>query len=307
MKKHIGSMETYIQGDFTQKQLEIILAHMDHLKFDPTADSELLSFASAGSRTLITATQNVLEATNQLPMHSHSFMEIFRYTSDSRVEYLVGTRRYFLQKGDIICIPPGTCHQVLHYEPEDQPCVRDLITISPVFLKYAGWDKLPDEYYLLRATPERKADFARLCEQCVQEYQAQDFHWRDMVYGMTQMLLTLIVRSSDFAIKAETDGIFESVLAYLDQNMTQKITLAETAKHFYTSERTISRDFQKNLGTSFYRYVTQRRMFVASTLIIKGLPMEEVCRRCGYSDYPTFYRAFKNEYGISPRQMKNDR
>jgi len=128
-----------------------------------------------------------------------------------------------------------------------------------------------------------------------------------MISGAAQMLLTMIVRSSDLSIKAEKDGIFESVLAYVDENLNQKITLTETAQHFYTSERTVTREFQKNLGISFYRYVTQRRMLMAGNFIRTGIPLEEVCQKVGYSDYPTFYRAFKKEYGISPRQMKNDR
>ena len=93
----------------------------------------------------------------------------------------------------------------------------------------------------------------------------------------------------------------------MDENLNGKITLSETAQHFYTSERTITREFQKNLGISYYRYVTQRRMLMASNLIARDAPLEEVCQRIGYLDYPTFYRAFKKEYGISPRQMKNDR
>jgi len=307
MKMQKSNMRTYIQGNISPKQQETVQAHMDYLKFDSMGNVENNAYISTSPGEQIGASVDILEPTSQLPMHSHSFMEIFRYTSDSRVEYLVGTHRYILQKGDIICIPPGTCHQVLRYEPEDTPCVRDLIGISPSFLEYAEWGTLPQEYYLLRATPEREDFFARLCELCVQESYNRDVHWRKMISGAAQMLLTMIVRSSDLSIKAEKDGIFESVLAYVDENLNQKITLTETAQHFYTSERTVTREFQKNLGISFYRYVTQRRMLMAGNFIRTGIPLEEVCQKVGYSDYPTFYRAFKKEYGISPRQMKNDR
>ena len=32
--------------------------------------------------------------------------------------------------------------------------------------------------------------------------------------------------------------------------------------------------------------------------------MEEVALTCGFCDYSAFYRAFKKEYGISPREYK---
>lgn len=301
------NIRTYIQGDISQTQKERIQAHMDHLGFDRSETTGEYRYELKVHWNQITAIQDVLKAANQLPMHSHSFMEIFRYTSDSRVEYLIGTHRYLLQKGDIICIPPGTFHQVLRYEPEDVPCVRDLIVISPHYLEYTGWNTLPREHYLLRATSERAEFFENLCALCVRESQTQEPHWREMLSGCIQMLLTQIVRSSDLAIKAETDGMFENILTYIDERLDQKLTLADTARHFFTSERSITREFQKNLGISFYRYVTQRRMLMASNLITNGIPLEEVCQRLGYADYPTFYRAFKKEYGISPRQMKNDR
>jgi len=137
MKKQKSNMRTYIQGNISPKQQETVQAHMDYLKFDSMGNVENNAYISTSPGEQIGASVDILEPTSQLPMHSHSFMEIFRYTSDSRVEYLVGTHRYILQKGDIICIPPGTCHQVLRYEPEDTPCVRDLIGISPSFLEYA--------------------------------------------------------------------------------------------------------------------------------------------------------------------------
>lgn len=40
-------------------------------------------------------------------LHSHSFYEMIYCTSCENVQYLVGTERYRLQRGDIIWIPPG--------------------------------------------------------------------------------------------------------------------------------------------------------------------------------------------------------
>ena len=33
-----------------------------------------------------------------------------------------------------------------------------------------------------------------------------------------------------------------------------------------------------------------------------GLPPGEVCTACGFRDYTNFFRAFRTEYGVSPRQ-----
>lgn len=307
MNSQSKRMRTFIQGNISQKQKESVHAHMSRIGFNSTNMTGDMGYESPQSWYPISASEVVLEDKSQLPMHSHNFMEIFRYISDSQVEYLIGTHRYLFQKGDIICVPPGTFHQVLHYEPRDIPCVRELIVVSPTYLELAGWEDLPKEYYVLRDTQERKDEFANLCSLCVREYQNQNLYWKNMLAGYLQVLLTMIVRSDHLSITAEKGGVFENVLAYIDSNLSRRITLSDTAKHFFTSERTITREFQKHLGISFHRYLTQRRLMQANNLLLTDMPLEEICRQVGYSDYPTFYRAFKKEYGMSPREMKNDR
>ena len=59
------------------------------------------------------------------------------------------------------------------------------------------------------------------------------------------------------------------------------------------------------MGLSLYHYITQRRLISAKNLISTGIPLEHVATQVGFSDYSTFYRAFKQEYGISPRQYRS--
>lgn len=304
LKSKKNSMRTYIHGNISQRERETVQSHMDYLGFDSSQQPGEYRFESRQYWYQISGRTDVLSSANQLPMHSHTWMEIFRYTSDSRIEYLIGTRRYLLQKGDIICIPPGVCHQVLRYDPPDIPCVRDLIVVQSGFLSLIDWNSQPGEYYLLRTTDTMQKQMGELCEMCVRESIEQKPHWRDMVSGCVRILLTQILRHADLSIKAEADGLFEKILTHIDGSLDQKLTLSDTAKIMFTSERTITREFQKNLGISFHRYVTQRRMLIAGNLIRSGVPLEAVCQRVGYADYPTFYRAFKKEYDMSPRQMQ---
>ena len=299
-----NSMRTYLRGSVSQQQQADFQAHMDRLGFGSTSAPG--EFEASGKKyAAVTAARDVLSRSSQLPMHSHTFMEIFQYVSDSRVEYLIGTNRYILRKGDIVCVPPGTCHQVLRYEPEDVPCVRNLIAVTPGFLETMGWSWQPGQYFLVRVSQDQQDPWLQMCRLCVEECKEKPPLWRSAVTGYAQVILTQILRNADASIKAEKAGIFEELLNYVDTHLSRKITLTETAQHFYISDRTVNREFQKNLGVSFYRYVTQRRLLMARNLIFSDIPLEEVCRRVGFADYPTFYRAFKKEYGLSPRQMRS--
>ena len=93
-------------------------------------------------------------------------------------------------------------------------------------------------------------------------------------------------------------------MAYVENHLSEKITLTDMARRFYVSESTIIQHFRKKMGISFYRCVTQQRLIFAKNLIQKGIPLETVCRQVGFTDYSTFYRAFNQEYGLSPRQYR---
>ncbi len=93
---------------------------------------------------------------------------------------------------------------------------------------------------------------------------------------------------------------------YVDAHLTEKVTLKEVAEYCGVSVSTITQLFQKKAGTTFHQHLTQRRMEAAMTLIRSGTPLEEVGKCVGYGDHSTFYRAFKQHFGVSPREFRRE-
>ena len=65
----------------------------------------------------------------------------------------------------------------------------------------------------------------------------------------------------------------------------------------------LSHLFSKKTGISLFRYLTQKRLMEARQLLARGVTPSEVCQRCGFGDYANFYRAFKEQFGQSPRDF----
>lgn len=250
---------------------------------------------------------------DEVQLHSHIFYEML-YIRGGNVQYLLGSRRYRLQRGDVVLVPPGDSHRPLFLEPLTEPYRRYVLWISPEFVELvcASWPELADGLSaagVLRTAgtsweaPLRE-DFRRGCVEAARGAVG----WQASVCGNTLQLLVHMKRAAadlrGSLPTAEKRELLDEVLAYIEDNLAEKITLEGTARRFLVSTSTISQLFRNKLGVSFYRCVTQRRLIAAKIRILDGEPLESLCSQVGFGDYSTFYRAFRQEYGISPRQFR---
>ena len=131
--------------------------------------------------------------------------------------------------------------------------------------------------------------------------------WQVCLGGNSAQLLVHIARArqelNTVPISAK-GNLLETILDYIQSNLCDKLSVAGTARHFHISQSTLTHLFHQEMGISFYRCVTQRRLAEAKNLIAQGLPMEQIGLRVGFQEYSAFYRAFKAEFGISPMQYR---
>lgn len=250
-----------------------------------------------------------------MQLHSHTFYELIYCINSCDAEYLVGSERYRLQKGDIVFVPPGISHRPLLPEMMTEPYMRYVLWLSPEFMaQFAELFPYPFTQKqglasMLRTGGTRWEHLGELFHKGVQEAERQADGWEAAVIGNTITLLTQIKRATDDRTarvpKAEKPELLDRLMAFVEKNYAQSIAISDLSKQFYISSSTVSHLFKKKMGVSFYRYVTQRRLIAAKTLIEKGMLLENVASETGFQDYSGFYRAFKLEYGISPRQYRS--
>ncbi len=248
-------------------------------------------------------------------LHSHSFYEMVYCISNSGTQYLVGTKRYLLQHGDVILVPPGVGHKPLFPSELAEPYRRIVLWISTDFLEglkhILPYDTkgYSDHVYLLRTTNTPWEIIGTHFRIGLKEAQEKKEGWQVALCGNTMQLLTLFWRAMIEPVnrppKTEKPELLDNVVSYIESHLNEKITLADTAHRFYVSESTIGQTFQKKMHVSFYHYVTQRRLIAAKSMILEENNLDILSEKVGFTDYSTFYRAFKKEFGISPREYRN--
>lgn len=94
-------------------------------------------------------------------------------------------------------------------------------------------------------------------------------------------------------------------LWYIESHHAAPIALADIAAVVGLSPFHLSRLFQASTGTSLVRYLRGRRLSEAARRLASGASdILEVALGAGYGSHPTFTRAFGEQFGRTPEQVR---
>lgn len=226
--------------------------------------------------------------------HFHSQIELY-FVDDGEMEVVVGNRRRTLQGGQmsvalsydphayktpehsrssVLIIPPYVCPQfiaAMQRKKVTAPFITDTVTVAKI-----------KEHF--NAIPH-----SNKIEQL----------------GHIYVILGIVMDSVGLA---EVDDPIEpelssQLLFYINENFCRDISLASMAAEFGYSQSHLSRCFKSGFGIGVNRYITIIRLKNAVLLMHKKQHSITYCAlESGFSSMRTFYRAFHDEFGCSPKE-----
>lgn len=111
-----------------------------------------------------------------------------------------------------------------------------------------------------------------------------------------------ICREENIAI----DQIVEMIKEYVDKNFCEEISVHMFSERYYFTKEYLSKAFKKKYNIGIYEYALSLRMNRAKELLQNyDIPIKEVGERLAYSNSNYFSKAFKNFYGISPKEFRD--
>lgn len=248
-----------------------------------------------------------------ISLHSHSFYEVMLCRSADRVEYLVGANRYRLSAGDLILVAPGVSHKPILPDDMQYAYERDILWVSAELIERVR-ESFPSSpvlgignFSLLRTKGTDWSYIGNYFSEGLHEFEEGQLGYEESATAIAMLILTNICRATSSGAahhtQAEQPTVVTSLIEHIENHLSEPLTLDSIATHFYISRSAISKLFREEMDTSFHRFLTQRRLILAKQLIGEGEQMERVSQLCGFSDYSVFYKAFKKEYGLSPREF----
>jgi AraC-like DNA-binding protein len=246
-----------------------------------------------------------------LEVHHHDFYEVYLFLG-GQVQFQVEAKTFRLEPGDFLLISPQELHKPLigqgsMYERMvlwiDRSFLTGLCT-EDTDLSACFDPEMPGHTNLLRPGKVRSAQLQGLLESLAREYYDKQLGSAICAQGLLmQFLVELnrLARKNAGKAPAEPD-LVSQVIAYIGNHYQENLTLESIAGQFYVSKFYLSHEFRARVGVSIHRYIIFRRLLQARDLMAAGIGPGQVYQNCGFGDYANFYRAFKAEYGISPRE-----
>lgn len=228
------------------------------------------------------------------------------------------------KKGDMCIIPPNVLHEYFLSSENESLIVRQIQ--FDLFAWFDG-DVVVNEnenycygvlnenrmfaYATLNAYMQDRVQL--LYDYIETETLEKKYGWCELVRGYLANLLINIERYIDSAIKNITftsPKAWTTVSAIIgivkEEYGDHNLSLESISGRLYISQSQLSRTFKKFIGISFSEYLKDVRLKEVCKLLEKSsLKIEDIARKCGFLDIPTFYKVFGTSIGMTPNKYRN--
>lgn len=256
-------------------------------------------------------------ARREFSYHYHDFNKIL-ILQNGNVTYHVEGRSYDLIPNDIVFVNAGEVHKPVICS--DMPYERLVIYVSTDFLSSYQKESAnlntcfrqahANQSHVLRM----KSFHSSNLHHCIGRLKTA-LHDKDFAHKLYQEVLFLeFMIELNRAVQCDhisyirntaSNRTILSVIEYLNENLTEDISIDTLAKQFFLSRYYLMHTFKEETGYTIGNYLSTKRLLYAKELIAAGKPITEVCYACGYKNYSTFSRAYKKTFGKAPRERSD--
>ena len=251
------------------------------------------------------------EKNSTVPPHVHDFIEIVYVLAGTSEQY-VNEQRYDVRRGDVLFINYGAEH---HFIPsEDFKFVNICFDPDSVGMEAGIKDKVFSSLQLdafnemrcdidsgkLHFSGKEREHVEMILEKMEIEYSRKARGWCDVLKSYLNVFFICLLRNVEGAAEYdEQSDLWEKVFKYIDDNISEDLTLSFIAKKCFYNPSYFSRVFKEKVGMTFSKYLSTRRVERAISILNDGGRPDEVAEAVGFASKSALYRAFLREKGLS--------
>lgn len=253
----------------------------------------------------------------KIEAHIHDYYE-FYFFMEGDVSMQVGENIYPVRFGDAMLIPPHLPHRAIIHS-QNVPYRRFVFWISKEF--YENLKQISPYYtYAINYATKHKqylchleriafnslqSKMMRLLEEMQSDRFGKDLQITLYVDDFILSMNRLVHDMTEPKQKISDASLYTNLMDFIEEHLDEELSLERLADEFFVSKYHIAHVFKDNIGLSIHQYITKKRLALCQEAIRAKMSITEVYRMYGFGDYSSFYRAFKKEYGISPKEYRD--
>lgn len=228
--------------------------------------------------------------------HFHSQIELY-FVDEGEMEVLINDRRRVLKAGEMsvalsfvphgystphsskstyIVIPTYMCNEFV-------TATKDKIVENPFICDKKTVARIRNSYDMMK-------------REGINEVEKQGH-----IYVMLGIIMDYLSFESSYSGSAPE--LSSKLLLYISESYKSGITPGKVAEHFGYSQSHISRYFKSCFNITLAKYITIIKLKNAILMLREGKHNTTYCAlESGFSSMRTFYRAFYDEFGCSPKE-----
>lgn len=234
-----------------------------------------------------------------IPTHTHSTCELLFITKGNMV-YSVEGKNYPISKNSLIISRASEAHAIYPQEPTEYdrydlifdettygaelfaqiPKGIDVINLNGNELVCGLFKKM--EYYCANAGGET---LFKLLTHLTEE----------ILFN-----IVLISQQQDMSSKCTANATVLQAIEFINENITEPLLIETICEALYITKSHLHKLFITHLNTTPRNYIIAKKLRLAQAEMQAGSSPTEVAARYGFGNYATFYRNYKDYFGVSP-------
>ena len=250
---------------------------------------------------------------SMLRCHYHSSYEIYYLYRGERI-YFIHNKTYHIKEGTLVLIPPNVVHATLNAEGNIYEryllsfSKGDIWDVTDSFSDINFFEAFEKNIYVLNLSQREQ-----LLVEAILQSMTDTKDTIEKKFLLTQLLFYVNMHPStqqEISKKhlSNVQKTITEVIAYINNNFNQELTLENVANNFFIDSCYLSRTFKKVVGISFVNYINNIRVMEAKKLLLSSdESITSIAESVGFRSNTHFGRIFKRTTSVSPLQYRKSK
>lgn len=244
--------------------------------------------------------------------HSHSFTEVSLVLKGTGI-YTADSEDYPIAPGDLFFFGSNSIHYITNVtSPLEMLTLQfpaSLLTnATPVYAAPSNWRLFTSPVSMHIANSDAKR-FHLLMSEIQKNLTEQPTDYIAYIHSLVVILSIFLQREAIgrniHLDPAKNNSSILAALAYIDKNLSQRITLQDAAAAAMLSPSYFSALFKSYTGYSLIDYTNAKRIELASKILLSNpsSSVSEIAMQVGFNNISNFNRTFRKYAGCTPREF----